>query len=178
MRIVQIALPLTFALGLLACGHESKPPQTAVNGSNGITATSATSARAPAAVQSGVAMSDDLRRVCGIEDTGSAPKFDFDSALLSTTDRSELDQLAKCMTSGPLKGKSVELVGRADPRGEEEYNMNLGATRASSVEHYLAALGISGSRFTTTSRGALDAQGHDETTWAVDRRVDLRLAGQ
>jgi peptidoglycan-associated lipoprotein len=178
MRIVQIALPLTLAIGLLACGHGNTPPQTAVNGSNGITSTPATSARPPAAVQSGVAMSDDLRRVCGIEDTATAPKFDFDSALLSTTDRSELDQLAKCMTSGPLHGKSVELVGRADPRGEEEYNMNLGAIRANAVEHYLAQLGIPGSRFTTTSRGALDAQGHDETTWAVDRRVDLRLAGQ
>jgi peptidoglycan-associated lipoprotein len=178
MRIVQIALPLTVALGLLACGHENKPPQTAENGSNGITSTRASSAPRAADVQSGVAMSDDLRRVCGVEDTGTAPKFDFDSALLSATDRSELDQLAKCMTSGPLKGKSVELVGRADPRGEEEYNMNLGATRANAVQHYLAQLGIPASRFTTTSRGALDAQGHDETTWAVDRRVDLRLAGQ
>jgi peptidoglycan-associated lipoprotein len=72
----------------------------------------------------------------------------------------------------------VQLVGRADPRGEAEYNMNLGATRANAVDHYLAQLGIDGSRLTTTSRGALDAQGHDEATYVLDRRVDLRLAGR
>jgi peptidoglycan-associated lipoprotein len=82
------------------------------------------------------------------------------------------------MTSGPLAGKNIQLVGRADPRGEAEYNMNLGAIRANAVEHYLAQLGVSGSRLATTSRGALDAQGHDDATWAVDRRVDLRLAGR
>ena len=68
---------------------------------------------------------------------------------------------------GPLTGKNVELIGRADPRGEAEYNMNLGATRANAVKHYLAQLGITPSRFTTTSRGSLDAQGHDEASWAV-----------
>jgi peptidoglycan-associated lipoprotein len=123
-------------------------------------------------------MSNSLRSTCGIEDTGAAPKFDFDSALLSSPDRSELDQLAKCMTAGPLTGKNVELTGRADPRGEAEYNMNLGATRADAVKHYLAQLGIAPSRFTTTSRGSLDAQGHDDATWAADRRVDLSLAGR
>jgi peptidoglycan-associated lipoprotein len=82
------------------------------------------------------------------------------------------------MTTGPLKEKNVELIGRADPRGEAEYNMNLGAIRADAVKHYLAQLGIGGSRLTTTSRGSLDAQGHDEATWATDRRVDLSLAGR
>jgi peptidoglycan-associated lipoprotein len=81
------------------------------------------------------------------------------------------------MTTGPLAGKTVELVGRADPRGEEEYNMTLGERRAESVVHYLTQLGVAESRLPVTSRGALDAQGHDEATWAVDRRVDLRLAG-
>jgi peptidoglycan-associated lipoprotein len=159
-----------------ACGHDTKPPQTP-SAQGGVAVT--TSAPQPKAQErSAVSMSPDLRKACGIEDTGAAPKFDFDSALLSPTDRSELDQLSKCMTSGPLAGKSVELVGRADPRGEAEYNMNLGAIRANAVEHYLAQLGIAPSRFTTTSRGSLDSQGHDEATWAVDRRVDLRLAGQ
>jgi peptidoglycan-associated lipoprotein len=175
-RIVVPAVPAALALFALACGHETKPAQSATGGPSGVTVTNAP-ARATES-RNAIALSDDLRHVCGIEDTGAAPKFDFDSALLSAPDRSELDQLAKCMTTGPLKGKNVELVGRADPRGEEEYNMNLGAIRANAVEYYLAQLGIARSRFTTTSRGALDAQGHDEATWAVDRRVDLRMAGQ
>jgi peptidoglycan-associated lipoprotein len=176
MKIMTMALPAALALAALACSHDSKPPQTPSNAPSGIAITS--SSPAPSRNQGAVSMSPDLRSACGIADTGAAPKFDFDSALLSAPDRSELDQLAKCMTTGPLTGKNVELTGRADPRGESEYNMNLGASRANAVEHYLAQLGIAGSRLTATSRGSLDAQGHDDATWAVDRRVDLSLAGR
>jgi peptidoglycan-associated lipoprotein len=171
MKLQLIAL--LPALALAACANEAKPPRAA----DGVTSTTSTSS-APAPRPAAVAMSDGLRHVCGIEDTGAAPKFDFDSALLEPGDRSELDQLAACMTTGPLKGKNVELVGRADPRGEAEYNMTLGATRATAVKHYLSQLGVSGDRLPTTSRGALDAQGHDEASWATDRRVDMRMAGQ
>ena len=175
MNIESLPFLALLVAAASACGHDSKPPQTP----NAQTGISVTSAPPPRANNDGaVSMSADLRKACGIEDTGAAPKFDFDSALLSPTDRSELDQLARCMTTGPLTGKNVELVGRADPRGETEYNMNLGAVRANAVKRYLAELGIAPSRFVTTSRGSLDSQGHDETTWAADRRVDLRLAGQ
>jgi peptidoglycan-associated lipoprotein len=176
MRLPMIALSAALVVATAACGKENPPPR-AANDTQGVTTTNA-STPTPTPRENGVAMSADLRHVCGIEDTGAAPKFDFDSSLLSTTDRSELDQLATCMTTGPLAGKNVELVGRADPRGEAEYNMNLGATRASVVKVYLAKLGIAATRLDTTSRGSLDAAGHDEATWAVDRRVDLRLAGQ
>jgi peptidoglycan-associated lipoprotein len=176
MRITTIGLPAAFALALTACAHETKPPEAPSNAPSGLAVTS--SPPASNGNQAAVSLSKDLRSLCGIEDTGAAPKFDFDSALISSADRSELDQLAKCMTTGPLAGKNVELTGRADPRGESEYNMNLGAIRASAVQHYLAELGIAPSRFVTTSRGALDAQGHDDATWAVDRRVDLSLAGR
>jgi peptidoglycan-associated lipoprotein len=173
MRIERIAVPAAFAFALIGCAHDQKPALSA--------STVPIQNVAPPPKNAGrnaVSMSDELRRACGIEDTGAAPKFDFDSTLLSTTDRSDLDQLARCMTTGPLAGKNVDLVGRADPRGEAEYNMNLGATRADAVKHYLAQLGVASTRLNTTSRGALDAQGHDEATWAVDRRVDLRLAGR
>jgi peptidoglycan-associated lipoprotein len=168
-----VVFSAVLALAMTACAHGAKPPQTA--------ATTPIQNVAPPARNDGrnaVSMSEELRRACGIEDTGAAPKFEFDSVLLSPTDRNELEQLAKCMTTGALTGKNVELVGRADPRGEAEYNMNLGATRASAVRHYLAQLGVDGARLTTTSRGSLDAQGRDEASWAVDRRVDLRLAGR
>jgi peptidoglycan-associated lipoprotein len=174
MRITRIAVPAAFALALIGCGHENAPPQAA---NNAATETATRNATPPREADNALTMSDDLRQACAIENTGTAPKFDFDSAVLSARDRSELDQLATCMTSGPLKDKSVKLVGRADPRGEAEYNMNLGAIRASAVKHYLAQLGVSSARLSATSRGALDARGYDETSWAIDRRVDLRLAG-
>jgi peptidoglycan-associated lipoprotein len=171
---VVCALLVASSFVCTACGKESKPAQSAHDTPGIVSTTSAAPRTAPQALS----MSDGLRNVCGIEDTGAAPKFDFDSALLPPSDRSELDQLAACMTTGKLAGKNVVLVGRADPRGEVEYNMNLGASRASAVKDYLGRLGVPPTRFETTSRGALDATGTDEATWATDRRVDLRLAGR
>jgi peptidoglycan-associated lipoprotein len=86
-----------------------------------------------------------------------------------------LDQLATCMTTGKLKGKSVSLIGRADPRGTEEYNLGLGSRRAASVGQYLERLGVGAPQLAVTTRGALDATGTDESTWKQDRRVDVQL---
>jgi len=86
-----------------------------------------------------------------------------------------LDQLATCLTTGALKGKAVSLIGRADPRGTEEYNLGLGSRRASSVSSYLVHLGVGQPQLAVTTRGALDATGTDEAGWAKDRRVDIQL---
>jgi peptidoglycan-associated lipoprotein len=123
-----------------------------------------------------VNIAEDIRKACGIDDSERAPKFDFDSNQLSSNDRDVLQKVSTCLTTGPLRGRSIRLVGRADPRGETEYNMNLGESRATSVRAYLRSLGIGDGRMSETSRGALDATGHDEETWRKDRRVDLTLA--
>ncbi|MEO7109615.1 MAG: OmpA family protein [Polyangiaceae bacterium] len=123
-------------------------------------------------------VSDEIRKACGIDDSVRAPKFDFDSSNLSSNDRDVLAQVGKCLTTGPLKGRSVELTGRADPRGETEYNMNLGAERAKSADDYMAGLGVATTQMSLTSRGALDATGTNEETWRHDRRVDINLIKQ
>jgi peptidoglycan-associated lipoprotein len=120
-------------------------------------------------------LSAEIRAQCDIDDADRAPKFDFDSSQLATNDRDILAQVARCFTTGPLKGRSMSLTGRADPRGEAEYNMNLGEARATSVRKYLGNLGVDSNRMSETSRGALDATGHDEPTWRRDRRVDVTL---
>ena len=124
-----------------------------------------------------VDVGDDIRKACKIEEPQRTPKFDYDSSDLTPADRDVLAQVARCLISGPLKGHHIELVGRADPRGETEYNMGLGESRASSVDQYLTALGVDQDQLTATSRGELDAMGIDEETWQKDRRVDLRLRG-
>jgi peptidoglycan-associated lipoprotein len=65
------------------------------------------------------------------------------------------------------------LVGRADPRGSEDYNMNLGEERAATVARHLRYKGVPAEAITTQSQGELDARGHDEETWALDRCVDI-----
>ena len=166
---------LALAAMVMACGHENPPPKAGPTPPPAPTVSSApktsTTQKDPA-----VNVSKEIIDACNITIPDRAPKFDFDSSDLSSAEKEILDQVAKCMTTGPLKGKNVKLVGRADPRGEQEYNMELGENRAHSVKKYLSNLGVEGPRMTLSSRGALDATGTDEEGWRKDRRVDINLA--
>jgi peptidoglycan-associated lipoprotein len=70
----------------------------------------------------------------------------------------------------------MRLVGHADPRGSDEYNLVLANSRADGVKIFLLSRGLRGQQMATTSRGEMDAKGTDEATWAADRRVDILLA--
>lgn len=127
-------------------------------------------------VSPGLAISGDLAAMCKIKAAADAnPKFDYDKDELTPEDRTVLDQLATCLTSGAAKGKAVSLIGRADPRGTEEYNLGLGSRRAHSVSQYLGRLGVGDPQMAVTTRGALEATGTDEAGWRQDRRVDVQL---
>ncbi|HWO25334.1 MAG TPA: OmpA family protein [Kofleriaceae bacterium] len=128
-------------------------------------------------VSPSLAVSADIAAACGLKAPGTpAPKFDYDKDELTEPDREVLAQLATCLMTGALKGKSVLMIGRADPRGTEEYNMGLGSRRSHSVSQYLVRLGVAQAQLEVTTRGSLDATGTDEATWKQDRRVDVQLA--
>ncbi len=128
-------------------------------------------------VSPSLAVSPDIAAACGIKAPAAAtPKFDYDKDELTEEDRTVLATLATCLTTGALAGKNVLMIGRADPRGTEEYNMGLGSRRAHSVSQYLVRLGVAQGQLEVTTRGALDATGTDEATWKQDRRVDIQLA--
>jgi peptidoglycan-associated lipoprotein len=175
MRTTQSLAVLACALAvpfLAGCGSDPPPPAASPMATT-TTTTTTTSAPKRKSDQD-VSLSQNIRDICKIDDSDRAPKFDFDSSQLSSSDRDILQQVAKCMTDGALKGKNVELIGRADPRGEQEYNMTLGSSRSTAAHNFLKGLGIADSRMTETSRGALDATGTDEAGYAKDRRVDIR----
>jgi outer membrane protein OmpA-like peptidoglycan-associated protein len=67
------------------------------------------------------------------------------------------------------------LIGRADPRGGQEYNFVLGDQRAQSVAQALLSLDVDEAQIHTSSRGELDATGKTPTGWAEDRRVNIKL---
>lgn len=121
-----------------------------------------------------VVISAEVLRACNIPD--SSAYFRFDSSQLTSFDHAPMDELAVCFTHGPMAGRKLSLIGHADPRGTPEYNMSLGQSRADAVSGYLTSHGVQQSKVTATSRGALDATGHDETGWAHDRRVEIMLA--
>jgi len=122
-----------------------------------------------------IAVSEDVLRTCkmDVDAIDKAPKFDFDRSDLLPADFEVLKQVAECFTTGPMKGSNLKLVGRADPRGTVSHNDALGMRRAEQVAAYLKQLGVAPSRIEQRSRGKRDAVGVDESSWAIDRRVDI-----
>lgn len=168
---------LILAISMIACGGKAKQPAKPSAAATAVPASPAAASAQPVAASPHVGVSDDLAKQCGLRfaNVEEAPKFGFNDADLLPEDRSILQQVADCLVKGPLAGRSVQLVGRADPRGTEEYNLGLGTRRAESVRAYLQRLGVPASRLAPTTRGDLDARGSDETSWQRDRRVDLKL---
>ncbi len=173
--VASVALAAVAAFSLVVAGCAPKP---VVEPSTSQTVTSHAPAAQQRAAEPAVHVSSDLEHACKIV-VGSvteAPKFDFDDSALLPEDRAVLDQVARCVTTGPLKGKALKLTGRADNRGTAEYNLALGEHRANAVERYLAADGVAQAKLHETSRGELDAKGNDDSARRSDRRVDIDLA--
>ena len=99
--------------------------------------------------------------------------FDFDSSKIRQ------DQVERIEGNGDFLKKNPEvhirIEGNCDPRGTNEYNLALGERRALSAKRYLANLGVDGSRMDTISFGEekLLLFGHDEISWAQNRRDDF-----
>jgi peptidoglycan-associated lipoprotein len=124
-----------------------------------------------------IGVTNNIAEECTLQlrDAAKTPKFDYDEFGLEVEDRSVLESVATCLTTGALSGRAIQLVGRADPRGTQEYNLALGNKRANTVAGYLKKIGIAANQITTTTRGDLDAEGTSETSWRDDRRVDIVL---
>ena len=167
-----------FAASLVACGGGAKKqaPVTPAKTSQAGPAASTTAPKVATASPT-LGVDGDLAAKCKLQfaNVEAAPKFAYDDTDLLPADRDILQQIANCLMRGPLQGRNVQLVGRADPRGTEEYNLGLGTRRAETVRSYLQRLGVPAARLSPATRGDLDASGTDETSFRRDRRVDLKL---
>ncbi|MDH3353658.1 MAG: peptidoglycan-associated lipoprotein Pal [Chromatiales bacterium] len=103
--------------------------------------------------------------------------FGFDSSTISPDDREALTQHAEFLSSHP--DLSVTIEGHADERGSREYNLALGERRAKGVERLLSLLGADKSQQQVVSFGEErpTAQGHDDSAWHFNRRVELLYTG-
>jgi outer membrane protein OmpA-like peptidoglycan-associated protein len=177
-KIKLVAAPLASVLLLFSvgCAREAKK-EAAAPAPPSYSVTMTTAAEEAKPISPSLAVSEEIAEACDLHFASieRAPKFEFDKSELLAADHDVLDRIAACVTTGPLTGRELHLVGRADPRGSEQYNFALGARRAASVSGYLAPLGVEPARLHHTSRGKLDATGTDELTWQIDRRVDILL---
>lgn len=173
-------LVIVGALSLVAACHHAPPAATTATAPPREEPT-LTSAQIPnpgsTDVSQGVSVSNEILKACklSMNNAEEAPKFPFDQTDLLEEDYKVLNQIADCLTTGPLKDRAVMLTGRADHRGTTEYNMTLGANRAHTVSQYLSSKGVESFRMKETSRGELDATGTDVLGQKQDRRVDITL---
>jgi peptidoglycan-associated lipoprotein len=73
------------------------------------------------------------------------------------------------------RGQKLTVQGNADERGSREYNLALGQRRADAVKQMMQLLGAQSEQIETISFGEEKpkASGHDEKSWAENRRADI-----
>lgn len=99
--------------------------------------------------------------------------FDFDSYDVKSEYLPLLRAHADYLRNHP--SRHVLIQGNTDERGTDEYNLALGERRSEAVLHELESLGVSDSQLEAVSLGKEKpvALGHDEASWAQNRRADL-----
>jgi hypothetical protein len=101
--------------------------------------------------------------------------FDFDKYDLTTSEQNKLDAIT-------LKGTllQVYIEANTDARGSNDYNLRLGANRASTVSDYLNTKGIQPEVLKIINHGEARpiAFKEEETAFAKNRRVDIIIIYQ
>lgn len=102
---------------------------------------------------------------------GDRVQFVVDQHTLTDQARSILNGQAAWLKAN--SDYAVIIEGHADEQGTREYNLNLGAERATSVKNYLISQGISAGRMQTVTYGKERpiAICSDETCYAQNRRA-------
>ena len=159
-------------LGMTSCGSADLPSPAAPSSDMKNASAQPGAAKQPPA-PTNVRISREIQQACDL--SGTETHFDFDSTRIRTGEDGVLKKIADCFVGGPLAGRKMLLVGHADPRGDEEYNMALGGHRSDAVATALIARSLSSGQISTSSRGEMDATGTSESSWAADRRVDVEL---
>ncbi len=103
--------------------------------------------------------------------------FDFDSSKINEEERAIVTAHAGFLASNPAA--KITLEGHADERGTREYNIGLGERRAMSVRELLLFMGARDDQIQTLSYGEEKpaALGHDESSWRLNRRVEIVYEG-
>jgi peptidoglycan-associated lipoprotein len=104
--------------------------------------------------------------------------FDYDSYVVKDEYRPLVQAHAQYLRDNP--NARVLLQGHTDERGSREYNLSLGQRRADAVKHAMTLSGAREMQIESVSLGEEKprAAGRDESSWAENRRVDIRYQGE
>ncbi|MCB2111459.1 peptidoglycan-associated lipoprotein Pal [Albidovulum sp.] len=161
MTKLTTILLLTGALALSACNN---PDKFGRNGADG--------GAAGGISQGGLGDPSDPNSVAYFNQTiGDRVHFAVDQSTLTSDSQAILAQQAVWLNQHP--GFTAIIEGHADEQGTREYNLALGAKRASAVQAYLIAQGVTPGRLQTVSYGKERplAVCSDEACYAQNRRA-------
>lgn len=104
--------------------------------------------------------------------------FEYDSSSVREEDVATLEAHAAYL--GENSNVTIRLIGHTDERGSREYNLALGERRALAIRQILMLQGASVNQFQVTSFGEerTEIEGHDESAWQQNRRVELNYVGR
>jgi peptidoglycan-associated lipoprotein len=104
--------------------------------------------------------------------------FEFDSFVVDGKYKPLIEAHARYMTV--TRSAKVTLQGNTDERGSREYNIALGQRRADAVKRMMTLMGVQDVAIETVSFGKEKPrrEGHDEASWAENRRVDIIYFGE
>lgn len=110
-----------------------------------------------------------------VQNVGDIVYFTTDSTDLTPEAQQTLANQARWLQQYPQYTITIE--GHADERGTREYNIALGARRATSVREFLSRNGINGQRIRTISFGKERpvAVCNDISCWSQNRRAQTVL---
>jgi peptidoglycan-associated lipoprotein len=139
------ALLIVAALGLAACKNPDRYGAGGAGGANGANGAGGINSQ-------GLGGANDPSSVAYFNQTlGDRVFFAVDQSNLSDAARATLTQQAKWINTNTTYAIIIE--GHADEQGTREYNLALGARRASAVQDFLISQGVSPNRMKTVSYG-------------------------
>jgi peptidoglycan-associated lipoprotein len=104
-----------------------------------------------AAVAAAAARRAEAAHLARLEEIAQAIFFDYDQFDVRAVDRDKLARKVAILQAHPAM--RLRVVGHADERGSDEYNIALGMRRAVATRDFLVRLGVDGSRIETSSMG-------------------------
>ena len=104
--------------------------------------------------------------------------FDYDQFVIKDEFKATVEAHGKYLQSN--RALRVTLQGNTDERGTREYNIALGQKRADAVKKLMVLLGANEIQIETVSFGKEKPRrdGHDDPSWAENRRVDIVYVGE
>ncbi|MGU3286056.1 OmpA family protein [Methylobacterium mesophilicum] len=103
--------------------------------------------------------------------------FDYNSANLTPSARSNLDEFARALSDPALASAQFVVEGHTDGTGSDAFNLDLSMRRARSVVDFLTAHGIPTARLEAKGYGKLKPLVQDSFS-SQNRRVETRLRAE